>query len=332
MAVEIDKLGSRRYTLPNSDIVHVVPTEGQPYTITPLETDIHGRRFDSWIYEPEDPVTSDATVLNYGLGESGAINEAEAHYIATLGMPIALHDTPRRQEMPPLRSILTNPRLQKRLVQHALNPLILPSQATERVVDAVQAHSSRYKKFNAKSRSMGGVSGAMNAAHDTRIDTLYLDGAAGIVSGNALLNHATGFISIATAEIPPAAMAFMQYGPKDALERVTRHMNDDPTRIFREIGFLTLKRPDISKCLEELAERDVTVIAVGHELDGFFEDSNMDSAIKKLVARGLIHVHKRSLGTRHVHGIEKPKESAQLYHDLIMQAKQQSTVPLVAAN
>ncbi len=330
MAFTLDKLGSKRYNSRNTDVVRVVPQNGQEYTITPLETKLNGTPFKSWILEPENPITPDLTVLDYGLGESGAINESEAHYIAMEGMPIALHDTPRRQEAVSFKNWAMNPRLRKRLAQHAFNPLILPSQATEAVVDAAQEYAPAYAHVIDKTRSMGGLSGIMHAVHDERVETVYLEAVAGLVKGHPLPGHARGLPGIALKEIPPAVKAVMKYGPEDAVDRIMRHMGDDKLRIVREIGFLILVRPDISRCLEELKDRDVTVAAVYHEHDEFFPEKAMGETLEDLATRGLVHLVKRSPKTRHVFGIEQPKLSAQMYRNVITEARQSRTVPALA--
>lgn len=321
MAVEIDKLGSKRYTSPRSDVIRVVPNQGHEYTISPLDAGLDDAPFPAWIYEPEDPVTDELTVYEYGLGESGAICENEAHHIAMLGMPVAVHDTPRSREMPSFYRWATNPHVRKDLVRHALNPLILPSQATESVVDAAQDHDGSYTGVIAKSRSMGGISGIMHAAHDPRVQTLYLDGSAGLVLRNAMANHVGSLVGIAKDEIVPAATYMMRHGPEGAVDRIMKHFTDDPVRLLREVGFLILRRPDISNGLEELRERGTSVIVLHHELDQFFKDGDVQTAAEQLVKRGLISFVERSRGTRHVHGIEKPRESAQLFHDLVLRAK-----------
>lgn len=330
MAFTVDKFGSKRYTSRKTDVVRVVPKHGQEYTITPLATELDGQPFMTHIFEPEDPKTPDLTLVAYGLGENSGVGEGEAHAMAMLGIPNTLHDTPRTQVNPELRDIILNPRLLKDMAKSAINPLILPSKALSEVADVAQDYQPKYKKIKVKARSMGAVTGSMFAAHDDRVDSLLLDGPGGIATGNALLNHATGAYGIATKEIPPAVRGVMQHASKETIDRIGKHFTSNLALFGHEVLFMVAKTPDISELLKEAHDKGVNITIMNHEEDQFFEDQNMVRSISRLMKRGIVDRHHRSLGTRHVFGIEKPHESAQLYYDLMIGAKLAASQPQLA--
>lgn len=324
MAVETDKFGSKRYTSPRSDVVRVVPKVGQEYTITPLPTEHDGKPFTTHIFEPENPLTKDLTLVGYGLGENGGVGEGEAHGMAILGIRNALHDTPRSQETPDFCDILKDPSLLKDLGKNALNPLILPSEAISEVANTAHEYNEEYENFYLKVRSMGGLTGSMIAARDERVKKLYMDAPAGIVKGNAFKNHVTGLKGIATEELPPAIRGVMKYASRETMRRIVGHFRDNPLLFGREIVFLVAKTPDVSALLETAHKRGTEITVVNHELDRFFPDQAMVRAITALRERGIVDRHYRSIGTRHVFGIEQPLKSAELYRDLIITPGQES--------
>lgn len=309
---------AREYpSLPRTGDLSVKVPDGQDYSIHHLTASLDGREFNVWVFEPDKPQTDEMTVYAYGFGENDASVENEAHELAALGLPVTLHGTSRRQPMPSPLALLCKPRLRKQFIRHAQNPLIQPSAAISRTMDSVQKYSSKYKIFAAKCHSMGGLTGIMLACHDDRINTLHLDGSAGIVMRNALLNHVKNPVELVKDEIIPASRYLKEYGPIDGMKRSLDHVKDDPLRLLREMAFLILRRPDISRGLEELRVRDVTVIVVSHELDRFFLEHDMEKATRMLVERGLVTYYHQSKGTKHTHVQVRPKESAALYRDTL---------------
>lgn len=311
----VEKQGERIYpALPDTGVLNVTAKNGRDYSIRPIAPEIHGKDFPAWIMEPEGAEADLLTVYAYGLGENAAAVENEAHELAALGYNVAVHETPRTVPFPrDLRKLRT-------FVEDMKNPLILPSMAISGTMDAAQAYSDKYERFAVKARSMGGLTGIMLACHEEGIVSLHLDGSAGVVLGNAIINHSKHAGGIIKQEIAPATKYLRSQGPADMMGRMLGHVGKDPTRLPREIGFLLLKRPDIARGLEEIHDRGVITVLVSHENDQFFEEAGMERAARMLVSRGLLTYYHQSKGTKHVNGLIAPQHNAELYRDTLRMA------------
>ncbi len=306
------------------DIDHIVPETGQSFDVHHLSPEFGGTAFKAVLFIPDEPSTTETTVYSYGVGANAVQYRQEAEAIAALGMPVALHNDPRKDPKLNLLKLATSSRSRSALKKHVQNPVLRSSQATERVMDAVDNLGQLSGNFKLKAHSKGGLPASMLAAHDERIKTVTFDGPAGFVLRNALFNHASSLGAI--GKNVKEFMSYMnEYGPEDSMSESLGHVKSNPILLGREILFLVAKRPNVTPLLEEVQERGNTSVAViSHEHDAFFKDTDMQLAVEQLAARGLVHHHLRSLNTKHTNPMDNPIGSAHLYQEAVTQAETNS--------
>lgn len=294
------------------DLLRLTPENKDkiPYLVMPLGS----TAFESCLLLPDEPRYDDEVVVfQYGLGSNGVHHYREATAMAELGYQVAIHDTPRLQLA--IRGLL----------KHMKNPLIYPSEISSELMDAVEDRTD-INKFCVKCHSMGGVSGTMLACHDHRIQQAVLDAPAGIYepfhrTDTNPHDENVKLGGIYNVEIKPFVDFILKNYSGSSKFKAFKHIFGDPTRVIRETLFLTVKDPDITAGLEEMDARGVDTAVITHELDEFFPFNDTNRAVEALVARGLVHYHRRVMGTLHVNPNLNPEYSAELFNESVLALK-----------